>query len=350
LQKKPKGFSISDYNFPRNYPLQENIMKKTIIGMNAGSEPLFFIGKIPIHGNAILAPMDGISDAPFRQLCRKMGSAYSVSEFVNALNLINGHPHLEDQLPFSESERPFAYQIFDNDITRIIDTAKYLMKYNPDFIDINMGCSNRSVANRGAGAGLMRDPSKVAELFQKITASLPVPITAKIRLGWDKDEINFLEISKIVEDNGCAAISLHARTKAQAYGGFADWDRIAELVQTVHIPVIGNGDILRHSQINEMIQHTGCQAVMIGRGAIGNPWIFNTESPEQIPLVERFRVMQQHLNLMTEYYGDRGIVLFRKHVKKYLLSASIPMELIRKTYQFTNTDELAQYLQSILGI
>ena len=325
-------------------------MIQNVNGKSTPEEAAFSIGNIPIYGKAILAPMDGISDSPFRELCRLMGSAYSVSEFVNALNLINGHPHLEEQLPFSESERPFAYQIFDNDVTRIVDTAKYLMKFNPDFIDINMGCSNRSVANRGAGAGLMRDPFIVEELFQKLTTALTVPVTAKIRLGWDEHEINFLEIARILENNGCAAISLHARTKRQAYSGIADWDKIGELVQTVKIPVIGNGDILQHSQINEMIRYTGCKGVMIGRGAIGNPWIFQSISSEQISPVDRFQVMRQHLDLMTQYYGERGIVLYRKHIKKYLLSAGIPIEKVRIAYQFNDIDKLAQYLQSVLGI
>jgi tRNA-dihydrouridine synthase B len=325
-------------------------MEQNINGTSSQKEKVLSIGNIPIYGKAILAPMDGISDSPFRELCRSMGSAYSVSEFVNALNLINGHPHLEEQLPFSESERPFAYQIFDNDVTRIVDTAKYLMKYKPDFIDINMGCSNRSVANRGAGAGLMRDPNIVEQLFQKLVANLAVPVTAKIRLGWDEHEINFLEIAHILEDNGCAAISLHARTKKQAYSGKADWDKIGELVNEVGIPVIGNGDILDHAQIDEMMQYTGCNAVMVGRGAIGNPWIFQAIESEQIEPAQRYQVMKKHLDLMIEYYGERGITLFRKHIKKYLLSAGIPIENVRNAYQFTDSTQLAQYLQSVLGV
>ena len=319
-------------------------------GIPTPEKSTFSIGNIPIYGKAILAPMDGISDSPFREICRSMGSAYSVSEFVNALNLINGHPHLEEQLPFSDIERPFAYQIFDNDVPRIVDTAKFLMRYKPDFIDINMGCSNRSVANRGAGAGLMRDPFIVAELFQKLVATLTVPVTAKIRLGWDEHEINFLEIARILETNGCAAISLHARTKKQAYSGLADWDKIGKLVHAVNIPVIGNGDILHHGQISEMMQYTGCKAVMIGRGAIGNPWIFQSISSEQISPAERFQVMKQHLDLMLNYYGERGIVLFRKHIKKYLLSASIPIEQVRIAYQFEESEKLAQYLQRVLEV
>ncbi|MBI9048337.1 MAG: tRNA-dihydrouridine synthase family protein [Anaerolineaceae bacterium] len=323
-------------------------MDTKLTGSHASSNVTFYIGKIPIIGNAILAPMDGITDSPFRQLCKKMGSAASVSEFVNALNLINGHPHIEEQLPFSESERPFAYQIFDNNVSRIVDTAKYLMKYKPDFIDINMGCSNRSVANRGAGAGLMRDHKKVELLFKTITNTLTVPVTAKIRLGWDVNELNFLEIAHILEDNGCSCISLHARTRVQQYGGKADWDSIASLVDAVTIPVIGNGDIQHSNQITELISYTGCNAVMIGRAAIGNPWIFQKEKQEQISNQDRYLTMKDHLDLMVEYYEHRGIILFRKHLKKYLSIPDISKESIQKAFTFTNPDQLAQYLQGIL--
>jgi nifR3 family TIM-barrel protein len=316
---------------------------------SASKEPVFFIGSIPIFGKAFLAPMDGLSDSPLRQVSRRFGSALSISEFVNAFNFVNGHPHRENQIPFDPIERPFAYQIFDNDISRITTTAQYLMKYQPDFIDINMGCSNRAVSNRGAGAGLMREPQKVASLISTLVKEIPVPITAKIRLGWDENELNYLEIAKILEDTGCACITLHARTRVQQYSGIADWDAIAQLVQHVSVPVIGNGDVLHYLQIDEMIAYTQCKAVMIGRGAIGNPWIFNHQDREQIPLRDRLWVMLDHLARMTAYYGaDRAPVLFRKFIKHYLKDADLPASFYQKAFCFDSSDKLAQFLQDIL--
>ena len=309
----------------------------------------FYIGNTKITRKAILAPMDGITDSPFRLLCRSMGSAYSISEFVNALNYLNGHPFIKDQLPFDALERPFAYQIFDNDIERIEKTALALLPYQPDFIDINMGCSNRSVSNRGAGAGLMREPGKVAALVKRLVKILPVPVTAKIRLGWDDQEKNYLEIADILEQAGCSCIALHARTRVQQYGGNADWDAIASLVQHVHVPVIGNGDITHPDQIEQMLFHTGCQAVMIGRAAIGNPWIFAGLDLEQISAEERLNVMKKHLTFMVDYYGEkRAPILFRKHIRQYLKFTGIAKEDIQKSFYIESADKLAQYLQELL--
>jgi tRNA-dihydrouridine synthase B len=315
----------------------------------SSKEPVFFIGSIPVFGKALLAPMDGLSDSPLRQISCKFGSALGFSEFVNAFNYVNGHPHRENQLPFDPIERPFAYQIFDNDIARITATAQYLMKYQPDFIDVNMGCSNRAVSNRGAGAGLMREPQKVAALISTLVKKMPVPITAKIRLGWDETDLNYLEIAKILEDNGCACITLHARTRVQQYSGKADWDAIASLVQHVKIPVIGNGDILHFSQIEEMIAYTQCKASMIGRGAIGNPWIFIEQDREQIPLSDRLMVMIDHLARMSAYYGtDRAAILFRKFIKHYLKDADVSASFYQHAYRFDTSEELAQFLQETI--
>jgi nifR3 family TIM-barrel protein len=324
-------------------------MPETSSNTPSNQQPTFTIGTIPVFGNAILAPMDGLSDSPFRQLCRQMGSALSISEFVNAYNFVCGHPHRERQFPFDPIERPFAYQIFDNDIDRICTTALFLMNYKPDFIDINMGCSNRSVSARGAGAGMMKNPKMVAKLMSKLVEILPVPVTAKIRLGWSENEQNFLEIGKILEDNGCSCIALHARTRVQQYGGKADWDAIARLVQHISIPIIGNGDILEATQIDEMIAYTQCKAVMIGRGSLGNPWIFSRITKEQLTLYHRVSVMEQHLAKMISYYGtSRGVILFRKHIKHYLKDVEVPASFFHEAYLIDNGVELAQYLQNRL--
>lgn len=287
--------------------------------MHGQVEPAFHIGPIPIHGRTILSPMDGFSDQPFRSLARRLGSALSYTEFVNAQDVLNGHPHLERRLAFLQSERPVAFQLFDDDPGRLLQAALKLQAYSPDMIDINMGCSVRCVSGRGAGAGLLREPGKIAQIFRTLSAELAVPVTGKIRIGWDEDSLNHTEVARIIEDNGGAAIAVHGRTKAQAYRGQANWDAIAEVKASVKIPVIGNGDVRLVADIGRMREHTGCDAVMIGRGAIGNPWIFvGLDRPEVSSEQVRAMVLA-HLDAMQSFYGtELGLVLFRKHAARYI--------------------------------
>jgi tRNA-dihydrouridine synthase B len=286
--------------------------------MMAASQPLFTIGPIPIHGDVILAPMEGFSDVPYRSLCRKFGSAMSYTSFVSALELTQGIERAWKELDYLPHERPVVFQFYDEDLDRLIQAAKDSLPRQPDIIDINMGCSSRRVSGRGAGAGLLREPKKVAALMQELTTQLDLPITAKIRLGWDEDTRNFIDIGRIIEDNGGAAIAVHGRTRQQAYRGRADWDAIAELRQAISIPIIANGDVIDPAGVEQLMQHTQCQAVMVGRGAIGNPWIFQKRYRHQIGWEETVAVISQHLNAMIDYYGPRGTVLFRKHLTRYL--------------------------------
>ncbi len=242
--------------------------------MTPDIKPTFNIGKVPVYGQVILAPMDGYTDLPFRLLCCQQGSAASISEFINGIDVKNGHPHLQTKLEFLDSERPFAYQLFDDDPDRLLLAAMELRKRNPNFIDINMGCSARNVSNRGAGAGLLKDPQKIARIIDSLVKNLDIPITAKIRLGWDEDTKNYLEVAKIIQDNGASALTVHGRTRKQEYTGTADWNAISEVKQLLSIPVIGNGDVKSHADISRLLSATGCDAAMIGRAAIGNPWIF----------------------------------------------------------------------------
>ena len=264
--------------------------------------------------------MEGITDLPFRKLCRELGSAMSTTEFINALEILNGHPyHVDQRLAFDDGERPLSVQIFDNDPQRIIESAHVILKAKPDFIDINMGCSSKDVSGRGAGAGLLRTPHKIEEIFASLSKSLPVPVTGKIRLGWDDDSRNYLDIAKIIEANGGSSIAVHARTRKQSYAGAADWDAIAEIKQTVSIPVIGNGDIKQVADIIRMREHTRCDAVMIGRASIGNPWIFSGRDRIDIPFSEVREMIAKHLEAMVDFYGERiGVMLFRKHTVNYL--------------------------------
>jgi tRNA-dihydrouridine synthase B len=285
----------------------------------APARPSFLIRDIPVYGDVILAPMDGFSDLPFRSLCRRFGSAISYTPFVNAMEILAAIPRSLHLLDFLDEERPVVFQLFDSDEARLLQAAQAVLERRPDVLDINMGCSVRCVSGRGAGAGLLRDPRKVGRIIASLSRSLPVPITAKIRLGWDARSRNYLDVARAVAENGGALIAVHARTQEQGYTGRADWDAIAAVKAAVSIPVIGNGDVQRPEDIQRLRQHTGCDGVMIGRAAIGNPWIFQRRDRRDVPREEIVTTIRRHLHGMVETYGPHdGVVLFRKHLTRYL--------------------------------
>lgn len=312
--------------------------------------PSFSISKIPVFGKVLLAPMDGYTDLPFRLLCRQQGSSLSFSEFINGIDVKNGHPHLRTKLLFSENERPFAYQIFDDDPERLVYAALELQKMGPDFIDVNMGCSARNVSNRGAGAGLLKEPKKIAYIIDRLVQTLDIPITAKIRLGWDDNSRNYPDIARIIEENGASAISIHARTRKQEYSGLADWNAIGEVKQIVHIPVIGNGDITSYAEALSRLTTYGVDAVMIGRAAIGNPWIFN-------PLMnypsdnDKYSLIKSHIRLMVEHYGEViGIRIFRKHLTRYLSQFLVTSEIRKQIFSITQENELLLKIAQLMRL
>jgi tRNA-dihydrouridine synthase B len=279
----------------------------------------FHVGHVPIHGKAILAPMDGFSDPPFRLLCREFGSAISYIAFISARELLQDHHLSRKGLKFDPRERPVAIQLYDNDVNRMRKAALRLISLQPDMIDINMGCSTRRVSQGGAGAGLLCEPQKIANLIGKLDSVLDVPVTAKIRLGWDDDTRNYLDVAKVIEDNNGAMIAVHGRTCKQAFKGNADWDAIAEIKQSVSIPVIGNGDVKTPEDIRQFFAHTACDGVMIGRAAIGNPWIFQNRSIEDVSIQELSSVIHTHYERMIAVYGEKlGLLRFRKHLACYL--------------------------------
>jgi len=284
------------------------------------ARPSFFIRDIPVYGDVILAQMDGFSDLPFRVLCRRFGSAMSYTPFVNAMEILAANPRSLHLLAFLDEERPVAFQLFDSDEARLLHAAQAVLERRPDVLDINMGCSVRCVSGRGAGAGLLRDPRKVGRIIASLSRSHPIPVTAKIRLGWDAGSRNSLDVARAVADNGGAMIAVHARTRDQGYTGPADWDAIASVKAAVAIPVIGNGDVQRPEDIQRLQRHTGCDGVMIGRAAIGNPWIFQRRDRRDVPRQEIVTTLRRHLQGMLETYGPRdGVVLFRKHLTRYLV-------------------------------
>ncbi len=305
-------------------------------------EPSFKIREIPIHGRTILAPMDGVSDLPFRSLARQLGSAISYTEFINAIDIINGHPDLERRLQYAEFERPVAFQIFDDDPLRIVEAALRLLPYRPDIIDVNLGCSAKCVTNRGAGAALLREPLKIGAIFSALTRALPLPVTGKIRLGWDDSSLNYLEVAKTIQDNGGSLVAVHGRTRVQGYTGSARWDPIAEIKRALSIPVIANGDINSVADVNHVLRLTGCDAVMVGRAALENPWIFAGLERDQISPAAVRQLLSTHYSAMLEYYGaERGNILYRKYAKRLLQ----PYEPDREVLTSLLTAETAQIFQ-----
>ncbi len=282
-------------------------------------QPTFWVRDVPVYGDLILSPMDGFSDLPYRLICREYGSAMSYTEFTACEAILRDAKPALRQLDYDPREKPqLTFQIFDSDEDRIVACAQKIEQLGPGIIDLNMGCSVSSVSGRGAGAGLLRDPQKIARIFNRLSKAVRVPVTAKIRLGWDARSRNYLEVARILEDNGASLIAVHGRTKEQAYKGFADWDAIAEVKQAVKIPVIGNGDVKTVADIARIKAHTGCDGVMIGRAAIGNPWIFQRKDRHEVTVEEVIALLKRHLRAMIEYYGDRGLILFRKHAVKYM--------------------------------
>lgn len=313
-------------------------------------EYLFKVGDIPIKSNLVLAPMDGLTDHPFREIIKRFHPGIIFSEFINAYDYLNNHRFFPQQIIFSEEQRPFAYQIFDNSPDRILQTALYLSEKNPDFIDINMGCSAKTVSSRGAGAGLLKEPEKIKQILKLLTNNLTVPVTAKIRLGWDDASLNYLSISKLLEDYGCAMISVHGRTKKQGYLGRANWNAIAEIKQNVKIPILANGDVNSLADIQNIIDVTNCDGVMIGRAALKNPWIFSGLDQDQVTIQHRLDLLSDHLDLMIEFYGlEIGLILFRKYIKFYLDISNLGKEFRSELYNQSDPLKLKSSLGTIVS-
>ena len=310
----------------------------------------FYVRDIPIYGDVILAPMDGYSDWPFRSLCRALGSAMSYTEFVKVEKILSRSKEPAKRLYFEDAERPITFQIYGDNPDLMLKAALKIEPLKPDIIDINMGCPAKSIADRGAGVGMMLTPEKVAETFKKLTAALKVPVTGKIRLGWDRNK-NYKLIARIVEEEGGSLIAIHGRTKEQRYSGNADWDAIAEVKSTVKIPVIGSGDVGTVSDIQRMKQHTNCDAVMIGRGAIANPWIFSGLDREQVPPNLLKQTIREHLQKSIQFYGEEdGQRLFRKYAVQYLLLKTLDRESRKEILKERPTGEFLELLNQVYAM
>ena len=312
--------------------------------------PSFYVRDVPIYGDTILAPMDGYSDWPFRSLCRKLGSAMSYTEFVKVEKILSRSKEPAKRLYFEEAERPITFQIYGDSPDLMLKAALKIEPLNPDIIDINMGCPAKSIADRGAGVGMMLTPEKIAETFKKLVVALKVPVTGKIRLGWDKNK-NYKLIARIIEEEGGSLIAIHGRTKEQRYSGDADWDAIAEVKSMVKIPVIGSGDVKTVSDIQRMKQHTNCDAVMIGRGAIANPWIFMGLDREQVSPELLKQTIHEHLHKSVQFYGEEdGQRLFRKYAVQYLLLKTLDRDSRKEILKERPTGEFLELLNQVYAM
>ncbi|NOH01309.1 MAG: tRNA-dihydrouridine synthase family protein [Chloroflexi bacterium] len=318
--------------------------------MNESKIPDFHIRNLPIYGDVILAPMDGYSDWPFRSLCRELGSAMSYTEFVKVEKILSRSKEPAKRLFFKEAERPMTFQIYGDDPDLILWAALKIQELNPDVIDLNMGCPAKTIADRGAGVGMMPTPIKIARTFRKLVRHLRVPVTGKIRLGWDRSK-NYKLIARIVEEEGGSLVAVHGRTKEQRYAGSADWDAIAEVKSLVKIPVLGAGDVRTVADIDRMKKHTHVDGVMIGRAAIANPWIFARMDRDQVTPQMVQELVHKHLARCVEFYGDEdGSRLFRKYAVQYLLMHTLTREERKEILKPRPSGEFAKMLDQIYAV
>ena len=285
------------------------------------------IGNVQLDNEVFLSPMAGVTDLPFRLICKEKGCGMLYTEMINAKALCYDDENTKKMLKIEEEEHPIAVQIFGSDPEYMGKAAAIMNEYPNEILDINMGCPAPKVVKNGDGSALMRNPKLAAEVLSSVVKNSKKPVTLKIRKGWDDDSVNAVEIAKIAEECGISALAIHGRTREQFYSGKADWDIIAEIKQNINIPVIGNGDVFEVQDAVNMLEKTKCNAIMIGRGAQGNPWIFNRinhymKTGEVLPeptLEEKITTAIKHMNLAVAEHGEYVAVReMRKHIGWYL--------------------------------
>lgn len=311
------------------------------------------IGSVPIQGHAVLAPMSGICDQPFRWLCRKAGASAVYTEFVSSDGLVRNNTATERMVAHSEEERPVGVQLFGSDPAVVYDAVQKVEALGADIIDINFGCPVKKVIKREAGSALLKKPKLLAAIMKAASeAAHRTPVTAKIRSGWT--EVNAVEIARMIQDNGAAAIAVHGRTQAMGYSGKADWGVIRDVKSAVTIPVLGNGDVFTAEAAVKMIAETGCDLVMAARGTQGAPWlfaqinaVFGGSTAEDIGWSQRVRIAGAHLGLLLrqrpEVVAVRG---FRKHLGFYTRGAPESAAFRRDVFQCDSADEVLQRIEN----
>lgn len=316
------------------------------------------IGNVEIDNQLVLAPMAGITNEAFRSICKEMGAGLVVCEMISDKALSFHNAKTIKMTGVNEAEHPLSMQIFGADVESLVYAAKWIYENtDADIIDINMGCPVNKVAKRaGAGSSLLKDPNKVYEITKAVVEATPLPVTVKIRIGWDDNSINAVENAKMIECAGAKAIAVHGRTRAQMYSGHANLDVIRDVVSAVSIPVIGNGDIIDGPSAKHMLEYTGCKAIMIGRGALGNPWIFkeinayfNNEEFIKPTKGDIYNIIVEQYERLLKLKGERLALLeMRSHVGWYLKGMQGSAQIKNKANQATSFDDVKKILKEFL--
>lgn len=313
------------------------------------------IGNVQLDGNIVLAPMAGVTDLPFRLLCKEQGADLICTEMVSAKGIMYNNKNTEDLLRIEQKERPVSLQLFGADADIISEQAKRIAERNFDILDINMGCPVPKVVNNGEGSALMKDIPLAAKIVEKTVKAIEKPVTVKFRKGFALDDAQAVEMAKAMESAGAAAVAIHGRTREQYYSGKADWDIIAAVKQAVTIPVVGNGDIFTPKDAKRMLEYTGCDGIMVARGARGNPWIFKQiksylktgEEPEKIDFSTVCQTILRHAKMQVAWKGEkRGMLEMRSHAAWY--TAGYPhSSALRRAMNDIETYEALENLLSL---
>lgn len=317
------------------------------------------IGNVEITGKAALAPMAGVADRAFRKICMDFGAACVIGEMVSAKGLTYGDRKSAELLELDEDIRPAAIQLFGDDPAIMARAAKQALDFAPDWIDINMGCPAPKIAGNHCGSALMREPELCRRIVQAVKEAVPVPVTVKIRKGYAKDEVNAVEVALACEAGGADAITVHGRTRDQMYAPPVDWDIIRQVKQGVSIPVIGNGDVVDAKSAAALYEQTGCDLIMVGRGALGKPWIFqqieaylNHEAILPDPgIAQRMAILMKQVQQTVEYKGERVALLeARKHTAWYLNGMRGAAQLRREAGNLTTMEDLARLCARVIQL
>ena len=317
------------------------------------------IGNIEIDNSAALAPMAGVADCAFRELCASFGASYTVTEMVSSKGIHFNSKKSAELMELTDKERPSGIQIFGDEPDTMAEAAVFAQQFNPDFIDINMGCPAPKISGNGSGASLMKNPKLCGEIVSKVVKAVNVPVTVKMRKGWDDESVNCVEVAKIVEYNGASAVAVHGRTRQQYYKPPVDWDIIREVKSSLKIPVIGNGDVTSGQSAKKLYEHTGCDMIMVGRGALGRPWIFkeineylkNGTLPTPPSTEEKLNIMISQIERMCELKGEYlGIRQSRKHIVWYLKGFKGAASLRNEAGHVSSMEEIKSLVQKVLSM